>query len=287
MSDTGLPLNDRQRDGALSAGSTAVPAVQRRMRLVKKGRKANDRDVDRFFSFSDAVFAVALTLLLLDIALPNVLQTSSTFNVVIHPTPTVGTHPTPTVSGSGYEVTVNVGAFESKQYVIDRIGNYAVSFAIIALFWILHNLLFRSLDKIYRRVSLANLLLLFLVTLIPVTARFYSDHPMNNTDNAGLNLIYGFNVNAVLAAFIVTLLCTQELRPALNGRKVPESDLIFNGLRNVSGLFLILACILVFPSLFVDNSLLTTIGVFIPPSFTTIGLVITCKFHRRIQHFSR
>ncbi len=111
----------------------------------------DERDVDRFIFFTDAIFAVAMTLLLIDIALPNPLLNLSIegINVSIDPHPV--TH--------NYHVTIGANGYALVNYIKDRIGNYTASFAIIASFWILHNRLFRSIKRIPLQVTIANLVI--------------------------------------------------------------------------------------------------------------------------------
>ena len=102
----------------------------------------------RFESFSDGVFAIAITLLVLEIHLP--------------PDPLSGWTPN--------EQTHALFAIW-PQYLV-----YAVTFATVGIMWVNHNALLRHVERISHGMILANLLLLGLVCFLPfateVVARF-------------------------------------------------------------------------------------------------------------------
>jgi uncharacterized membrane protein len=93
-------------------------------------------DSARLEAFSDGVFAVAITLLALDLAIGG-------------PGPN---HPTLAAQLAGHWP-----AFVA----------YAISFATIGIIWVNHHMLFKNLSEVDRTLLFANLLLLFFVVSIP------------------------------------------------------------------------------------------------------------------------
>lgn len=98
-------------------------------------------DYDRTVALSDGVFAIALTLLVLSITLPQLrqLHTGVLGNRLLH---------------------------KNGEYV-----SYVVSFAVIALLWVRHHRLFRTLLRIDGTVTGLNLAYLAFVAFLPFPTR--------------------------------------------------------------------------------------------------------------------
>jgi uncharacterized membrane protein len=101
----------------------------------------------RFEAFSDGVFAIAITLLVLEFHLP-----------------TFAGHPSAAEQASAL---LSIW----PQYVV-----YAATFATVGIMWLNHNAQFRHIEKITHGMVIANLLLLLLIAFLPfpteVLARF-------------------------------------------------------------------------------------------------------------------
>lgn len=99
----------------------------------------------RIESFSDAVFAIVVTIMVLEIQIPDDL------------------------------------AFATDRVVLMEFGallaTYALSFLVIAIFWSNHHYLIFTLPKADRATIWLNNNALFWVTLIPIVARFFGLHP--------------------------------------------------------------------------------------------------------------
>jgi uncharacterized membrane protein len=97
---------------------------------------AQERELDRVGAFSDGVFAIAITLLVLNIDVPH-------------------------VAGA------DLGAAISD--LSDDFVAYGIGFAVIGLFWYEHHLLFSSLGRTTGRLVLFNTMLLASIGLMPFT----------------------------------------------------------------------------------------------------------------------
>jgi len=106
---------------------------------------AHGRDTDRIAFFSDAVFAIALTLLVLDIKIPDV------------------RHP----------------ATQLLPAILDlwpQFLAYALSFAIIALNWVFHHRKFRAIIAYDTGLIWLNFLFLFFVAIVPFPTSLLSEY---------------------------------------------------------------------------------------------------------------
>src|SRR5690349_20845375 len=100
--------------GEPSAGATDPPigadgAAQRGRRALNPLSVAGNLEYDRVLFFSDAVFAIAITLLVVDLRVPNL------------------------VPDAAQEISNSTG----------RILSFVISFLVIGLFWMGHHRLFR------------------------------------------------------------------------------------------------------------------------------------------------
>jgi len=134
-------------------GSEAVETLSDQEREWRK------RDLDRLFFFSDGVYAIALTLLSIELVERFVTTSEST----------LAGNPSRLGEALAPWGTMD-GAYVSFLY----------GFAVVALFWTAHHRLFRHIDaagRISVDLIVANFLLLFFVVLIPFTTFVWGLYP--------------------------------------------------------------------------------------------------------------
>ena len=100
--------------------------------------KRGERELDRLIFFSDAVFAIVMTLLVLEIRVPEV---------------------PPSLAAA--EVPIKVLALGPKFF------SYVLSFLVIGTYWIAHHQTFRYVQSYDRRLLWLNLLFLLSISFIP------------------------------------------------------------------------------------------------------------------------
>lgn len=119
----------------------------------------------RIESFSDAVFAIVVTIMILEIRIPDEL------------------------------------AFGGDRLALMRFGaviaTYALSFVVIAIFWSNHHYLIFTLPKADRATIWLNNNALFWITLIPIVARFFGLNPTSPTAAAA----YAFVIMTCTVSF--------------------------------------------------------------------------------------
>jgi TMEM175 potassium channel family protein len=138
MSELASPGGDPQ------AGDAARSAAAARQSLM---------DSARLEAFSDGVFAVAITLLALNLVVPG--------------------------PGHGKLSTLLGHAWPS-------FAGYLVSFLTIGIIWVNHHTLFKNFAGIDRPLLFINLLLLFFVVAIPFATKTFADYLTANGPNASL-----------------------------------------------------------------------------------------------------
>jgi uncharacterized membrane protein len=114
------------------------------------GRGSNS---DRLQFFSDAVFAIAMTLLVIDITVPVVRNVASTTNAQLNA-----------------ELWTAVGA-QWPQFLA-----YAISFWIIGINWVAHHRKFTVTRRFDGRLITINLVLLFFIAFVPYPTSLLSEY---------------------------------------------------------------------------------------------------------------
>jgi uncharacterized membrane protein len=127
---------------------------------------AVQRDVDRVVAFSDGVFAIAITLLVLSITVP-------------------------TVSDK------HLG--KALEDLLPQLFTYALSFLVVGVYWMAHHRAFRSLIKVNRPLLWINLFLLGSVALLPFPTEILGKY--GNTTLG--TVIYASAITAVGALYVL------------------------------------------------------------------------------------
>ena len=144
--------------------------------------------VDRLILFSDAVFAIAITLLIIEIHPPDL---------------------------SNLPVTDGVFASKMAQLLPQFIG-FFMSFALIGLYWSKHHTVFGYITDYTPKLIFLNMLLLVAIVLMPFSTQVYSTYVQQPyIQLLGPFLIYSLNI--VLCGFANYLIWVYITKP---GNKV-------------------------------------------------------------------
>jgi uncharacterized membrane protein len=110
--------------------------------------------LERLILFSDAVFAIAITLLVIEIKIPSFKE--------------------------GELLTENTLLHKLAELIPKFIG-FLVSFLLIGQYWIVHHRMFGYVINFTDRLIWLNIFFLFSVALMPFSTGFYSEYVMTNT----------------------------------------------------------------------------------------------------------
>jgi uncharacterized membrane protein len=145
----------------------------------------------RIEAFSDGVFAIVMTLLVFDIKLPE-----------------------------------HVGAISNGELwtqlwqLTPLIGSFALSFLVLAVFWINHNFFFNSfLKEVDRKINLYNMIYMMFLVFIPFSSHLFGTYPYNEP----AALIYGLNI---LAVIVILRLMLAHVRKNMHLGNTLESRLV-------------------------------------------------------------
>ena len=119
---------------------------------------SEQRGLDRILSLSDGIFAFAITLLVLSLTVPSIVEYAG-------------------IS----QMQLNSELLSSLVNETTAFYSYGISFAVIAIWWTAHHRLFRYIKKYDAALMWRNLLFLLFVTIIPFLTEM-----MNQYGNVGI-----------------------------------------------------------------------------------------------------
>ena len=103
--------------------------------------------LERLILFSDAVFAIAITLLVIEIKIPEL-----------------------------HENVSDKALLQSLAHLIPEFIGFIVSFMMIGLYWTVHHRMFGFVTSYSPKLLILNLVFLFFVALMPFSTGFYSEY---------------------------------------------------------------------------------------------------------------
>ncbi len=138
------------------------------------------RMADRMLFFSDAVFAIVLTIMVLD----------------LHP-PVLGEHTAATAAALGQLISS----------IFPVLFAYLISFMLVGLWWSIHMRVTRQLHHFDWPTAIANLFFLLTVTLIPFASSVLSEGPRSAI---GWEIYWGINAFASLGMTILMFVISRK-----------------------------------------------------------------------------
>jgi TMEM175 potassium channel family protein len=147
-------------------------------------------DTGRVEAFSDGVFAIAITLLILAVGIEEALTQGDLGHELLHLWPA---------------------------YVA-----YTVSFVTVGIMWINHHQIFRHFERVDRPLLLLNIFLLMLISFTPFPTRVVAQHMENPSDREAAALLYGSTMTLTAICFFSVWFYGSRrlLRPDTDRREV-------------------------------------------------------------------
>jgi uncharacterized membrane protein len=147
-------------------------------------------ETGRVEAFSDGVFAIAITLLILAVGIEESFAEGSVSERLLHLWPA---------------------------YIA-----YAVSFLTIGIMWVNHHQVFRHFERVDRPLLLLNILLLMCISFTPFPTRIVAEHAQNGADRQAAALLYGITMTCTAICFFAVWFYGSRrlLRPTTDMREV-------------------------------------------------------------------
>jgi uncharacterized membrane protein len=154
--------------------------------------------LERMILFSDAVFAIAITILVIEIRVPDIPK----------------------------ELVTEQRLLQSLDNLIPKFVGFLISFMIIGLYWQVHHRMFGFVVNYTRRTLWLNLFFLLAVVLMPFSTAFYSEYVLRLLRTP----IIVYVVNICFLGFMNFFLWKHLTNPKLNLTEgvTKEEDAIFS-----------------------------------------------------------
>lgn len=203
--------------------------------------------VDRIVLFSDAVFAIAITLLIIEIKPPEVRNISAGMQI------------------------------QQLSYLIPKFIGFILSFFVVAIYWRSHHRIFGFVNRYTNKLIFLNFMFLFWVVMMPFSSAYYSENTLYSLP------FYFYNINIVLTGLTNVMLIRYVLNPK-NNLVDHEPSLIFKKLflaRAIS-----IPAIFLFGILICPYSILISRGcpILIWPVFSILRMLYKRRY---AAHFSK
>ena len=140
--------------------------------------------LNRFEAFSDGVFAIAVTLLVIEIKAPDLSQATSS------------------------------EAVAKLLQVLPHVLSYATSFIVIGVIWINHHALFHFIKRVDRTILVINLLLLMCVAFIPYPTALIGEY------GSSLPVVVFYGLSLAITGFAYNALWFYVVRRYIKTEKI-------------------------------------------------------------------
>ena len=167
-------------------------------------------ETNRLEAFSDGVFAIAITLLVLELHNPELEAGQRLWPALLNEWP--------------------------------QFAAYLTSFAILGIMWVNHHSMFRQIKRADRGLMYLNLLLLLWVTLLPFPTSMFAEHLEDDSINANVAAAV-YSTNLTLAAIAFSLIWWHVLRNHLVDHDMDRTRVRKSLLRYSIGTVFYAACI--------------------------------------------
>lgn len=110
--------------------------------------------LERLILFSDAVFAIAITLLVIEIKIPDKEQ----------------------LKNLGLTEVTDQSLLKGLAHLIPKFVGFLITFMLTGLYWIIHHRMFGFVTSYTKKMLILNLVFLFFIALMPFSTGFYSEY---------------------------------------------------------------------------------------------------------------
>jgi uncharacterized membrane protein len=172
--------------------------------------QTNLAETNRLEAFSDGVFAIAITLLVLELHSPELEEGQRLWPALVNEWP--------------------------------QFAAYLTSFAILGIMWVNHHSMFRQIKRADRGLMFLNLLLLLWVTLLPFPTSMFAEHLEDDSINASVAAAV-YSANLTLAAIAFSAIWWYVLRNHLVDHDMNKAQMRRSLIRYSFGTVIYAACI--------------------------------------------
>lgn len=192
--------------------------------------------LERLILFSDAVFAIAITLLVIEIKIPEI-----------------------------HENVSDKALGDALKHLIPKFVGFVVSFMLIGLYWTLHHRMFGVVINYDRTLLRLNLAFLFFIALMPFSTGFYSEYAGHDLFEKQLKVPMTFYVMNFFIAGIINHLMWRHITNPKNKLMEKPLDPAVHRITRLRSLIVPCIFLMMIPvAYFLDVRLAIYVPMFIP-----------------------
>lgn len=203
--------------------------------------------LERIILFSDAVFAIAITLLVIEIKIPEI-----------------------------HENVSDKALLHGLKHLIPKFIGFLISFMLIGLYWTIHHRMFGFVTSYDKKLLLLNLFFLFFVALMPFSMGFYSEYTGADLIRKQLKVPMTFYVLNIFFLGIINYFMWRHVTNPKNKLAEPPIDPLFAKMAKMRSLVVPVIFLCMLPIAYLTNVL---IAVYVPMLIP----VILSIFRKRIS----
>jgi uncharacterized membrane protein len=210
--------------------------------------------LERMILFSDAVFAIAITLLVIEIKIPEI-----------------------------HENVSDKALLYSLGHLIPKFIGFLVTFMLIGVYWIIHHRMFGYVTGYTPKLLILNLVFLFFVALMPFSTGFYSEYAGPELMRQQLKVPMTFYVLNFCGVGFINYLMWRYVTNPKNKVAEPPIDPLTAKLAKLRSFTVPLIFLLMLPVAYLTNVFFAVwMPMLIPITLTIFTKRITKKFNQSI-----
>jgi uncharacterized membrane protein len=210
--------------------------------------------LERLILFSDAVFAIAITLLIIEIKVPDI-----------------------------HENVSDKILAEELGHLIPKFVGFLVSFLLIGLYWSIHHRMFGFVTSYNGRLRFLNLLFLFFIVLMPFSTGFYSEYAGSDLFRKQLKVPMTFYVLNFCSAGFVNYMMWRYITNPKHKLAEPPIDPLVAKQAKARALLVPIIFLLMLPVAYLTNVLFAVYIPMLIPIVIKISKRIIVKNHKPVQ----
>jgi uncharacterized membrane protein len=213
--------------------------------------------LERLILFSDAVFAIAITLLVIEIKIPDKELLKQQGGIS------------------------DASILRSLDHLIPKFIGFLISFMLVGLYWTIHHRMFGFVTGYDRKLLFLNLLFLFFVALMPFSTGFYSEYAGSELFEKQLKVPMTFYVLNFCCMGLVNYLMWRRIGNPKNKLAEPPIDTLVLRLAYVRSVTVPLIFLLMLPIAYLTNVLF---AVYVPMLIPLFIRIVKKRITKKYAH---
>jgi uncharacterized membrane protein len=205
--------------------------------------------LERLILFSDAVFAIAITLLIIEIKVPEI-----------------------------HEEVSDKLLLQSLGHLIPKFIGFIISFLLIGLYWTVHHNMFGYITSYTPKLLWINLFFLFFIVLMPFSTGFYSEYTGPDLGIKQLKVPMTFYALNVFCVGMMNYYLWRYITKPVHKVTEPPVDLLIQKEAKAKSLIVPIIFLLMLPVAWFANVL---IAVYIPMFIPVVMKIAVKRIHKK------